>query len=54
MRKRKDGCDDKSDGKDSARVQRLEQQIADMAAELAKLGEPKSSPASEGSMCCLD
>ena len=49
MRERKNGCNDKSDGKDSARVQRLEQQIVNMAAELAKLGEPKFSPAAEDS-----
>lgn len=41
MRQHEGGTHDRSEGKASARVQRLEQQIVDMAAELAKLGELK-------------
>ena len=39
MRQPTNGPTKTGEGKDSAQVQRLEQQIAEMAAELAKLGE---------------
>ena len=41
MRQHEDGTHGTNNEKASARVQRLEQQIVDMTAELAKLGELK-------------